>query len=367
MMLAARHSGMMRAGSAMRSSDKNKMDQKIAMKKAVVGRGRCATSASAVKRDENATASTKVAMAVACATVVGDAGAARAGAVSDRLAAALDAADSAAESANAVFERVGAVIDQGVDLAQQAAPVVLPAAERAVKAVQPIGEAVGSYAGRALAPVADEAVKAAASAGSQAIGAADSALKAQGVDVSPALKVVGDGAEATAKVAVPLAEKAVDFLTHASGAELAQTGAELFAAYLLLPVFFKVLADIGRGYRGDLRPIEAYDMLLSGDAVIVDTRGSDVTVQLPGGANRRVLVCDLGAAGGFSGAASGKVAALKIASLKGVKRNKRIILLDQGGGNKSLAKALSKQGFGKVYVVKGGFNAWRSTGLATSA
>lgn len=367
MMLAARHSGMMRAGSAMRSSDKNKMARKNALKKAVVGRGRCATSASAVKRNENATASTKVAMAVACATVIGDAGAARAGAVSDRLAATLDAADSAAESANAVFERIGAVIDQGVDLAQQAAPVVLPAAERAVKAVQPIGEAVGSYAGRALAPVADEVVKAAASAGSQAVGAADSALKSQGVDVGPALKVVGDGAEATAKVAVPLAEQAVDFLTHASGAELAQTGAELFAAYLLAPVFFKVLADIGRGYRGDLRPIEAYDMLLSGDAVIVDTRGSDVTVQLPGGANRRVLVCDLGAAGGFSGAASGKVAALKIASLKGVKRNKRVILLDQGGGNKSLAKALAKQGFGKVYVVKGGFNAWRSTGLATSA
>jgi len=364
-MLAARHSGMMRAGSATRLNDKYKMDQKI-MKKAVVGRGRCATtSASAVKRNENA--STKLAMGVACMTIVGDAGAARAGAVSDRLAAALDAADSAAESASAVFERVGAVIDQGVDLAQQAAPVVLPAAERAVKAVQPIGEAVGSYAGRALAPVADEAVKAAASAGSQAVGAADSALKAQGVDVSPALKVVGDGAEATAKVAVPLAEKAVDYLSHASGAELAQTGAELFAAYLLVPVFFKVLADIGRGYRGDLRPIEAYDMLLSGDAVIVDTRGADVTVQLPGGANRRVLVCDLGAAGGFSGAASGKVAALKIASLKGVKRNRRIILLDQGGGNKSLAKALSKQGFGKVYVVKGGFNAWRSTGLATSA
>ena len=106
-----------------------------------------------------------------------------------------------------------------------------------------------------------------------------------------------------------------------------------------------MVADIARGYRGDLRPIEAYDMLLSENAVLVDTRGSEVTVQLPGGANKRVLVCGIEKSGAFSNAAAGKVAALKIASLRGVSRGKKVILLDQNGGSaKALAKEAEKRG-----------------------
>ena len=114
-------------------------------------------------------------------------------------------------------------------------------------------------------------------------------------------------------------------------------------------------------------PIEAYDMAISKNAIIIDTRGSDVTVQLPGGANRRVIVCNVEKDGSF-GANAGKLAALKVASLRGVSKGKRVILLDQNGGSaKALAKALAKQGFSQVFIVKGGYNGWSRAGLATTA
>jgi len=304
------------------------------------------------------------------ATTVGASPAAHAGSVSDKLSSALNAVDAAADAAQSAFDKVAVVVDRGVELANEAAPVVLPAAERAVKAVQPIGEAVGSYAQRELAPVAGEALKAASSAGAQVVSSAGGALKAQGVDVAPAVQVVSSGASTAYSLAKPALDKTAEFLSTASPTELAQTGGELFLAYLLLPVVFKVAADISRGYRGDLRPIEAYDALISsGNVVIVDVRGAEVTVALPGSSAKKVLVCDVEKMGGaFSGDSEAKVAALKISSLKGVKKNTKVILLDQSGGSaKKLAKSLSKLGFGKVFTVKGGFSAWSRQGLATTA
>jgi|TARA_B100001142_G_C14168462_1_gene591250 rhodanese-related sulfurtransferase len=41
-----------------------------------------------------------------------------------------------------------------------------------------------------------------------------------------------------------------------------------------------------------------------------------------------------------------------------------VYLLDANGGDApKVAKALTAQGFGKVYVIQGGFNGWASAGL----
>ena len=339
---------------------------------------RCAPTATHARRarvaaratDDKTTAMTSAVSFTALATTMASPHAAHAGTVSDKLSSALTAVDAAADAAQAAFDKVAEVVDRGVELANEAAPVVVPAAERAVKAVAPIGEAVGAYAQRELAPVADEALKAASSAGAQAVTSAGGALKAQGVDVAPAVQVVSSGASTAYSVAKPALEKTAEFLSTASPTELAQTAGELFLAYLLLPVVFKLAGDISRGYRGDLRPIEAYDALISGgNVVIVDVRGADVTVALPGGSAKKVLVCDVEKFGGaFGGDSETKVAALKISSLKGVKKSTKVILLDQSGGSaKKLAKSLSKLGFGNVFTVKGGFSAWSRQGLATSA
>lgn len=307
-----------------------------------------------------------VALAVSALAVSSvNVGAAHAGAVSDKLAAFLDAADSAAADASAALDQLQVIANQGVELVNEAAPVVTPYVERGIKAAQPIGEAVGAYAGRAVVPVANEALKQVNSASAQAYKEAYKQLKAQGVDVEPIAKTVGDGVQQAVAASVPVVKQVGDYLKTASPEDLAYTAGELFLAYLIAPVFFKIVADLARGYRGDLRPIEAYDMLLSENAVVVDTRGSDVTVALPGGANKRVLVCTIEKSGfGSSGA---KVNALKIASLRGVGKGKKVIILDQNGGSaKELAKALAKQGFGNVFTVKGGYNAWSRAGLATT-
>ena len=79
--------------------------------------------------------------------------------MSDKLAAVLDAADGAADAAGALFDQAGEIIDRGSELASQTVPVIEPYAERAVKAAAPVSEAVNAYAGRAIAPLADEALK----------------------------------------------------------------------------------------------------------------------------------------------------------------------------------------------------------------
>jgi len=320
--------------------------------------------ARAAKSDKLAVAVTSGTVAVSGLT---HAEAAHAGTVSDKLAAVLDAADSAADAASALFDKAGELIDQGSEFARETVPVIEPYAERAVKAAAPVSEAVNAYAGRALAPLADEALKQATTQGAQAIGAADSALKANGVDVAPVTKALSEGTQLAISKAVPVLHDAADYLSECDTSDLLQLAGEGVAAYFLLPVVFGVLGDIARGYRGDLRPIEAYDMAISKNAIIIDTRGSDVTVQLPGGANRRVIVCNVEKDGLF-GTNAGKLAALKIASLRGVNKGKRVILLDQNGGSaKALAKALAKQGFGQVFIVKGGYNGWSRAGLATTA
>ena len=312
------------------------------------------------------TSETRVAVVVAIvASSAMEVKSASAGAVSERLAAVLDAADVAADGAADAFDRAMGVANRGVELFNETAPVVTPYIDRGLKAAAPIGDAVGKYAGRNVVPVVNEGLKQANSVSAQAYKEAYAQLKAQGVDVEPIAKGLSDGVQTGVAAAVPVAKQIGDYLTSATPEELATTAGELFLAYLIAPVFFKILGDIARGYKGDLRPIEAYDMLLSENAVVVDTRGADVTVALPGGARKRVLVCTIEKSG--FGSAAAKVNALKIASLRGVGKGKKVIILDQNGGNaKALAKALAKQGFGNVFTVKGGYNAWSRAGLATT-
>ena len=57
-----------------------------------------------------------------------------------------------------------------------------------------------------------------------------------------------------------------------------------------------------------------------------------------------------------------------MASLKGVKRGTKVLVLDNNGRGDAtkVAKALGAQGFGKVFVVEGGYNGWVNAGLAVA-
>lgn len=59
------------------------------------------------------------------------------------------------------------------------------------------------------------------------------------------------------------------------------------------------------------------------------------------------------------------ITAVKIAALKVLNAKSEVILLDRNGAasSPSVARALSRLGFKNVYVVGGGFEAWRRTNL----
>lgn len=62
------------------------------------------------------------------------------------------------------------------------------------------------------------------------------------------------------------------------------------------------------------------------------------------------------------GPRSAQVTALQIAALKRLSRGSRLLVLDRnggGGGAKAVARALAERGFGRVYVIKGGFQGWQ--------
>jgi rhodanese-related sulfurtransferase len=51
-----------------------------------------------------------------------------------------------------------------------------------------------------------------------------------------------------------------------------------------------------------------------------------------------------------------QVTALQIAALKRIGRGSKVLLLDRfGGASKAVAKELSRRGFGRVFVVSGGW------------
>lgn len=54
--------------------------------------------------------------------------------------------------------------------------------------------------------------------------------------------------------------------------------------------------------------------------------------------------------------------ALQIAALKRLGKGNKILVLDRSGGStaKAVARALAERGFGRVFVIKGGFQVGRS-------
>ncbi|EEH53720.1 uncharacterized protein MICPUCDRAFT_51808 [Micromonas pusilla CCMP1545] len=295
-----------------------------------------------------------------------------------------DSIDKTADKIEGAFGAAAGAAGKAADAVSAAATVAKPFAEKAVDAAAPLLDATGKYAERTVAPLAGEAIKTAGSAAGGVAGSAANAIKSRGIDVEPvagaagaAGKLAGDFATTTA---APALEKFGDYLSTASPTDLAELGAGVLAAYFIAPALLGVVASSARGYAGSgafhlalfFRPVEAYDDVLNKkNVVVVDVRRENEVergeVDFPRRAASRVLqVPREQLRGNFknSSAVDANLTALKVANLKGVKRGTKVYLLDANGGDApKVAKALTAQGFGKVYVIQGGFNGWASAGL----
>ncbi|KAI7844128.1 hypothetical protein COHA_002266 [Chlorella ohadii] len=263
----------------------------------------------------------------------------------------VSAAQTGAEYARAAYEQVAPVVKTAVETA---APVVKEGVKATVETVTP-----------ALQTGLKEAEK---------------VLSASGVDTSAAKPLV-DTTEQVVTTAKPFAEQAITFLTTTEPALLGQYAVALVAAYYLAPPLLKAGVGFLRGYAGDIAPAAALSAVESeGNAVIVDIRSARekeaggmpdipntsklIELEYAGIEDRKVR-SQLRSATDLEV----KVTALQIAALKRLGKGNKILLLDRSGGGaaKAVARALSERGFGRVFVIKGGFQGWQSSKLRTKA
>ena len=291
-----------------------------------------------------------------------------------------DSIDKAADKVENAINVAADAVGKAAEVAGKAAEVASPVVSRAVDAARPVADAGVKYVERTAGPVASELVGKATGAASGAASQVSGAIKAKGIDLDPAAGAAKTAAGFAADKATELAPTVVsfgDFLQTATPVELVQTAGAAGALYLLAPAVLGAAASVARGYAGSIRPVEAYDEVLSGgNIVVVDVRSeADAArgaLEFPRrAANKVVSVPREKLSGNFKnmGDVEATLTATKIASLKGVKRSTKVLVLDSNGRGDApkVAKALGGQGFGKVYVVEGGFNGWANAGLGISA
>ena len=275
--------------------------------------------------------------------------------LTEKLAGFLDAVDAASETVAGGVSQTVEVAKQVKEAYDEAVPVVTPYAERAFEAAKPLGEAAGGLANKYVAPVAADVISKASTGASGVVTQASGALKQQGVDVAPVVSVVETTGKSAVDAALPIGKQALEYVSTASAGELGLLAIGAYVAYLILPGVLGVFAGAARGYAGDVGALEAYEMVLSGNTNIIDLRSeNDKAKSGPNPPKGRVLEVD-------AKGESVEVTALKVSAMNGVGKGKKYIIV--GGNSKGFAKALKNKGFNKVFVLKGGYGAWRNAGL----
>ena len=159
------------------------------------------------------------------------------------------------------------------------------------------------------------------------------------------------------------------------------TQAKLTAVAAASPALFWVVLAAGRGYAGDVDPLEAFDAMKLGKAVLIDVRDPELAEiegrpYIKSKARKNIFNvpfegqwgsgAEMGLVGDARSVATGLLA-VRIASLRSLSKGTRVYLIDEKGSEnvKLTAKALSGLGFRKVYRVRGGFAQWlRTSGVA---
>jgi len=282
---------------------------------------------------------------------------------------------------SAVDATFGAV-DTTVSTASSAAKDVSEAADVVVKATKPAVDAA--------APVVSKAASAAAERGApvakDAIAAARAALTDAGAPVddvtAAATKAAGVAAEAVTQV-TPIAKSGVDaaatYVTTNSPETLLATAAYAVGAYVLLPPLLSAASALTRGYAGELAATDLLERLLARSCVLVDIRSDAVRVSsgepdLPQSARgcfvhwpvQRISRKERGQVSDPDGIEA-ETTGLQIANLKKLSKGKAVVIMDDGNSRsaKIIARRLAREGYGKAYVLGGGFGEWKRASLRT--
>ena len=307
-------------------------------------------------------------------------------AAADAAAQAADAAAKAAAQASDALNGALGGLSGGLDgLTSQAGGAIGGLGSQAGGAIGSAAKGVGSVAGPALSGAAKVAGEGAGVVGqglgqaTKAVGGATSAVSgAVGGATSAVSGAVGGATSAvnsTLTSTVQSLESALppEFQDVVARAQTdSDTAVALIGLTAAVPIGLVVLGAATRGYAGDKNPFVVEEQLKKDRrAFLIDTRSED--------ARRNDGVPDL------RGKARGKGAAVEVATLPADERrvlsNPRLVELElaatkvkaltKGGARvyvlgpdaKDLAKAITRLGGRRAFVVSGGFDAWRSSGL----
>ncbi|XP_062222118.1 calcium sensing receptor, chloroplastic-like [Phragmites australis] len=282
--------------------------------------------------------------------------------------------EEVAGSLTKVVDTVDQVIGVGVKVAEQSAGV-LKALGEAVKPALPVLKSASEVALKLAAPVVSGASK-----------QATEALHGAGVDPAPVLSAAKTAAEQGTKVidaAKPVASATVETITSLAPGDYVVAAGAAFLAYLLLPPVWSLVSFSLRGYRGDLTPAQALDMVTTQGYVLIDVRSDKDKAkagepQLPSNAKNKLISVPLEELpsklkGMVRNAkkAEAEITALKISYLKRIGKGSNVVVMDSYNDNSRIvAKTLNSVGFENCWVMAGGFSGrkgWAQSRLGTDS
>ncbi|CAL4885165.1 unnamed protein product [Urochloa decumbens] len=300
-------------------------------------------------------------------------------------AAALLALTPAAPAAALSKDDVTGSLTKVVDTVDQAIGVGGKVAEQVTGVVKALGEAA-KPALPVLKSATDEAVKLAAPVVSGASRQATEALQGAGVDPAPVLTAAKTAAEQGSKVldaAKPVASATVENITSLAPEDLVVAAGAAFLAYLLVPPVWSLVSYTLRGYKGELTPAQALDMVTTQGYVLIDVRTDTEKAkagvpQLPSNAKNKLISVPLEELpsklkGMVRSAkkAEAEITALKISYLKRIGKGSNVIIMDSYNDiSKTVAKTLNSVGFKNCWVMAGGFSGrkgWAQSRLGTDS
>ncbi|BAT76476.1 hypothetical protein LR48_Vigan01g268800 [Vigna angularis] len=276
------------------------------------------------------------------------------------------------------IDQVQEVGSNVLDTAQRVAEVIGNALKPGIETALPIVQQAG-----------EEALKIASPAISEASKKAQEALQSSGVDTQPvitAAKTVADAAQQTTKVidvAKPIASSTVETISSSDPTVIAGTAGALFVAYLLIPPIWSVISSNLRGYKGDLTPAQALDLISAQNYVLIDIRSEkdkDKTgiPRLPSSAKNRLVAIPLEELPSkLKGQVKNvkkleaEVVALKISYLKKINKGTNVVILDSYSDvAKTVGRTLTNLGFKNTWIVADGFSGnkgWLQSRLGTDS
>ncbi|KAH7858090.1 hypothetical protein Vadar_019866 [Vaccinium darrowii] len=253
------------------------------------------------------------------------------------------------EVAQSVFQVVAETVKPGIDVAL---PILKKGGEEAVKIASPV---VSEASKKAL-----------------------EAIESSGFNTQPVLsaaKTVAGAAQQTTKViegAKPIASSTVETISSADPVTIVGAGGALFLAYLLFPPLWSAVSFNLRGYKGDLSPAQALDLISSRNYLMIDIRSEKDKnkagiPRLPSSAKSRMVAIPLeelpSKLKGLVRNAKkveAEIAALKISYLKKINKGSNIVIMDSYSDSaKIVARTLTSLGFKNSWVVDGGFSGGR--------